>query len=77
AHQNVRSAKSETNWLLLDHESDRSDRPDMLKPTPTGSGGLEELCDHLDELKALFAYAHAQYANDKGFKWEKFIFVVF
>ncbi|KAH9951561.1 actin depolymerizing protein [Amylocystis lapponica] len=73
AYQDVRSDKSETNWLLLDYESDRSD---TLKLTSTGSGGLEELRDRLDESKASFAYVRVQYANDKESKREKFIFVV-
>ncbi|KAH9939921.1 hypothetical protein B0H21DRAFT_697969 [Amylocystis lapponica] len=67
AYQDVRSDKSETNWLLLDYESDRSD---TLKLTSTGSGGLDELRDRLDESKASFAYVRVQYANDKESKRE-------
>ncbi|TFY62671.1 hypothetical protein EVJ58_g3711 [Rhodofomes roseus] len=73
AYLDVRSDKTETNWLLSDYESDRSDK---LTLTATGSGGLEELREHLDESKASFAYARVQYANDKESKREKFIFIV-
>ncbi|OCH86814.1 actin depolymerizing protein [Obba rivulosa] len=73
AYQDVRSDKSDTNWILLDYESDRSDK---LQLTATGSGGLAELREHLDESKASYAYVRVQYANDKESKREKFILVV-
>ncbi|EIN08389.1 actin depolymerizing protein [Punctularia strigosozonata HHB-11173 SS5] len=72
AYQDVRS-KSDTNWLLLDYESDRSD---VLHVTSTGTGGLEELREHLDDGKASFAYARVTYSNDKESQREKFILVV-
>ncbi|KAI9066999.1 actin depolymerizing protein [Trametes sanguinea] len=73
AYLDVRSDKTDTNWLLLDYESDRSDK---LKLTSTGSGGLTELREHLDDSKASYAYARVQYANDKESKREKFILIV-
>ncbi|KAK7678342.1 hypothetical protein QCA50_018690 [Cerrena zonata] len=73
AYQDVRSDKTETNWLLADYESDRSDK---LLLTSTGTGGLDELRDQLDDNKASFAYVRVQYANDKESKREKFILVV-
>ncbi|KAI0078351.1 actin depolymerizing protein [Panus rudis PR-1116 ss-1] len=73
AYQDVRSDKSETNWLLLDYESDKSDK---LVLASTGSGGLEELVEHLDDSKASYGYARVQYANDKESKREKFILIV-
>ncbi|PCH35257.1 ADF-like domain-containing protein [Wolfiporia cocos MD-104 SS10] len=73
AYLDVRSDKTDTNWLLLDYESDRSDK---LTLTSTGSGGLAELREALDDSKASFAYARVQYANDKESKREKFILVV-
>ena len=112
AYQDVRSDKSDTNWLLLDYEvrlssmsppaptinsqritltatriytlhatlicsrDTQSDRSDKLKLTATGSGGLPELRDQLDDSKASYAYARVQYANDKESKREKFILVV-
>jgi hypothetical protein len=69
----VRSDKSDTNWLLLDYESDRSDQ---LRLTQTGSGGLSELKETLDDSKASYAYARVTYSNDKESTREKFILVV-
>ncbi|KAF7360451.1 putative ADF-like domain-containing protein [Mycena venus] len=73
AYQDVRSDKTDTNWLLLDYESDRSDK---LKLTSTGTGGLAQLRDALDDGKASFAYARVAYSNDKESTREKFILVV-
>ncbi|KAK0183676.1 ADF-like domain-containing protein [Armillaria mellea] len=74
AYEDVRSDKSETTWMLLDYESDRSDR---LVVTSSGTGNpLDELKDSLDEGKASFAYGRVSYANDKESKREKFILVV-
>ncbi|KIJ36344.1 hypothetical protein M422DRAFT_212297, partial [Sphaerobolus stellatus SS14] len=72
AYQDVRS-NSETDWLLLDYEGDRSDR---LVLTATGSGGLEELKEKLDDTHASFAYVRVQYANDKESQREKFVLVI-
>ncbi|KAF8518430.1 hypothetical protein BU17DRAFT_66478 [Hysterangium stoloniferum] len=72
AYQDVRSA-SDTDWLLLDYESDRSDR---LVLTATGTGGISELQNALDDTRASFAYVRLQYANDKESKREKFILVI-
>ena len=73
AYQDVRLDKSETNWLLLDYESDRSDK---LKLTSTGSGGLAELRDQLDDSKASYGYVRVQYSNDKESTRETFILVI-
>ncbi|GBE88744.1 hypothetical protein SCP_1401490 [Sparassis crispa] len=73
AYQDVRDDKTETNWLLLDYESDRSDK---LHLTATGTGGLDELREQLNDSTASYAYARVQYANDKESKREKFIYVV-
>jgi len=72
AYQDVRSDKTSTNWLLLDYESDRSDK---LAVTQTGSGGLAELQEILDPTKASYAYVRVSYSNDKESIREKFIFV--
>jgi hypothetical protein len=69
----VRSDKSEINWLLLDYETDRSDK---LRVSKTGKGGLTELREALDESNASFAYARVTYSNDKESTREKFILVV-
>ncbi|KAJ8502231.1 hypothetical protein ONZ51_g54 [Trametes cubensis] len=130
AYQDVRSDKTDTNWLLLDYEvcavrracppvsryrahmpsspsvnlrppdpladpdthsaaqhvcclfdtfawnAGQSDRSDKLQLTSTGSGGLAELREQLDDGKASYAYVRVQYANDKESKREKFILVI-
>lgn len=73
AYLEVRNDKSETNWLLLDYESDRSDK---LKLAQTGTGGLSELKEVLDDSKASYAYVRVSYSNDKESTREKFILVV-
>ncbi|KIJ61636.1 hypothetical protein HYDPIDRAFT_159342 [Hydnomerulius pinastri MD-312] len=73
AYLDVRSDKSDTNWLLLDYESDRSDK---LLVTKTGSGGLTELRDAFNDSKASYGYARVTYSNDKESQREKFILVV-
>lgn len=54
----------------------QSDRSDKLLLTATGTGGLEELRERLDESKASFAYVRIRYSNDKESQREKFIVVV-
>lgn len=44
--------------------------------TATGTGGLTELRERLDDANASFAYARVTYANDKESSREKFILVV-
>ncbi|KAJ3516494.1 hypothetical protein NLJ89_g1098 [Agrocybe chaxingu] len=73
AYLEVRNDKSESNWLLLDYESDRSDK---LKLASTGTGGLAELREALDDSKASYAYARVSYSNDKESTREKFILVI-
>jgi len=73
AYLDVRSDKSETNWLLLDYEGERSDKLDL---TQTGSGGLNELSGILDDSKASFGYARVSYSNDKESQREKFVLIV-
>ncbi|KAF8183161.1 actin depolymerizing protein [Pholiota molesta] len=73
AYEEVRNDKSETNWLLLDYESDRSDK---LTLTQTGTGGLAELTEVLDDARASYAYVRVSYSNDKESTREKFILVV-
>lgn len=89
AYLDVRSDKSDTNWLICDYEASerrslfgphshcyQSDRSDKLQLTKTGTGGLTELRELLDDNKASFAYARISFANDKESKREKFILVV-
>jgi len=72
AYEEVRSNKSDLNWVLIDYENDRSDK---LLVTATGTGGLAELQDKLDPAKASFAYVRVTYSNDKESQREKFILV--
>jgi len=73
AYLDVRSDKTETNWLLLDYVDGRSN---TLTVTGTGSGGLAELRDRLDESKASYGYVRVSFSNDKESQREKFILVV-
>jgi len=72
AYLDVRS-NSDTDWVLLDYETDRSDK---LSVTQTGTGGLIELCEVLQDGRASFAYVRVRYSNDKESQREKFILVV-
>ncbi|KLO14105.1 actin depolymerizing protein [Schizopora paradoxa] len=71
AYEDVRSNKSDTNWLLLDYVG----RTDKLSVTSTGTGGLAELKDALQDSNASYAYARIQYSNDKESQREKFVFI--
>jgi len=44
--------------------------------TRTGTGGVSELRDALDDSRASFAYARVTFSNDKESQREKFILVV-
>ncbi|CEQ40873.1 SPOSA6832_02530 [Sporobolomyces salmonicolor] len=87
AYEDVRSDKSETNWLLLDYAGPREDR---LVLTATGTGeeirvltwrwsdrkqGLAEIKGQLKDDNASFAYIRVKYANDAQSFREKFILV--
>ncbi|KAI5479189.1 actin depolymerizing protein [Pseudohyphozyma bogoriensis] len=75
AYEDVRNDKTETNWLLLDYTSDKSD---TLKLAGSGSGqGLSELKALLSDDKVSFGYAKITYANDKESSREKFILIVY
>lgn len=58
------------------HTTQKNDRSDKLKLTQTGTGGLKELREVLDDSKASYAYVRVAYANDKESTREKFILVV-
>jgi len=73
AYEEVRSNKTDTNWLLLDYEGPKSDK---LKLTATGKGGLEELKTHLSDANASFAYVRVSYKNDEESQREKFFLVI-
>jgi hypothetical protein len=73
AYLEVRDDKIDTNWLLLDYESEKSDK---LKLSQVGTGGLTELREALDDSQASYAYVRITYANDKESTRQKFILVV-
>ena len=52
AYDEVRSDKSETDWLLINYEDAKSDK---LFLKDSGSGGLEELKKHMDSNEAQYA----------------------
>jgi hypothetical protein len=54
----------------------QSDRSDKVTLAGSGSGGLAELKDALDDTKASYAYARVTYSNDKESQREKFILIV-
>jgi len=72
AYNDVRSDKTETNWLMISYESDRSDK---LKLTATGKGGLKELKEQVPEKDAAYAYVRVNYSNDKESVRSKFCLV--
>lgn len=53
----------------------QNDRSDKLVLTKTGTGGLSELAEALDDSKASYAYVRVTFAKDKESKRERFIFV--
>lgn len=65
-----------THTSHLSPRAAQSDRSDKLVLTSTGTGGLDELREHLDEGKASYAYVRIRYSNDKESQREKFILVV-
>ncbi|KZP15308.1 ADF-like domain-containing protein [Athelia psychrophila] len=72
AYEDVRNDKTDTNWLLLDYETERSDK---LVVTQTGNGGLAELAEIVQESRASFIYTRISYANDKESQRQKFVVI--
>lgn len=62
--------------IIFDNNRLQSDRSDKLQLTQTGTGGLAELREILEDSKASFAYVRVAYSNDKESTREKFILVV-
>ncbi|TAQ87775.1 hypothetical protein B7494_g3931 [Chlorociboria aeruginascens] len=73
AYDAVRSDKNETNWLIISYASNVGD---ALTLTETGSGGMEELAERLDDAQAQYAYVRVEYANDTESKRVKFVLVI-
>ncbi|RDW71788.1 hypothetical protein BP5796_07822 [Coleophoma crateriformis] len=73
AYDAVRSDKDETNWLIISYAAASGD---ALALTSTGTGGLPELAEKLDESQAQYAYVRVEYANDTESKRVKFALVI-
>jgi hypothetical protein len=73
AYDAVRSDKDETNWLIISYASAVGDK---LTLSSTGTGGLAELKEKLDEGQAQYAYVRVEYANDTKSKRVKFVLVI-
>jgi hypothetical protein len=73
AYNAVRSDKEETNWLLISYAAATGD---ALTLSGTGSGGITELAEKLDDSQAQYAYVRVEYANDTESKRVKFALIV-
>ncbi|KAG9300714.1 hypothetical protein G9A89_023512 [Geosiphon pyriformis] len=71
-YHEVRDDKSEINWLLLQYEKGQIDK---LQIAAKGSGGLEQLVEHLSEDEASFGYCRVNVSNDELSVRTKFIFI--
>ncbi|KAM7198474.1 hypothetical protein V8F33_004980 [Rhypophila sp. PSN 637] len=73
AYDDVRSDKSPTNWLLISYSAATGNQ---LVLTKTGTGGLEELANELDDTQVQYGYVRVEYANDAESKRVKFAVVI-
>lgn len=73
AYEDVRSDKSETNWMLLKYETAGKDN---LQLAATGEGDIAELAEKLGEDEACYAYVRVRLGNDEYSERIKFVFVV-
>ncbi|RDL40605.1 Uncharacterized protein BP5553_00584 [Venustampulla echinocandica] len=73
AYESVRSDKDPANWLLISYASAVGD---TLKLDSTGTGGLSELAEKLDNNQAQYAYVRVEYANDTESKRVKFVLII-
>ncbi|KAK3372739.1 hypothetical protein B0H63DRAFT_497093 [Podospora didyma] len=73
AYEAVRSDKDETNWLLISYAAPTGNQ---LVLSQTGTGGIEELKDLLDDTQVQYAYVRVEYQNDAESKRVKFALVI-
>jgi hypothetical protein len=73
AYNKVRDDKDEANWLLISYAAATGD---ALTLAATGSGGLSELSEHLDDGQAQYAYVRVEYANDTESTRVKFALII-
>ncbi|CAG8542194.1 2944_t:CDS:2 [Acaulospora morrowiae] len=71
-YDEVRDDRNETNWLLLQYASDKSDQIVLKKK---GTQGLSEFVRELDESQAAFGYIRLNVSNDELSVRTKFVFV--
>ncbi|KAI8586584.1 hypothetical protein HDU89_001642 [Geranomyces variabilis] len=71
AYDDVRSDKSETNWLLLNYPTEK----DTLALAGTGKGGLAEFTDQLKDDQAAFGYLRIVVGNDELSQRAKFVLI--
>lgn len=77
AYDAVRSDADAANWLLLGDELSSAGKPTgRLALQGTGTGGLSELAEKLDDGQAQYGYVRVEYANDSESKRVKFVLVV-
>ncbi|KAI8903388.1 hypothetical protein EDD86DRAFT_215255 [Gorgonomyces haynaldii] len=72
AYEDVRNDKTDTNWLLLEYQDEKTD---VLKLTGTGTGGLAEFKNALKPDRAAFGYVRMVVGNDELSKRAKFVLV--
>ncbi|CAO3652506.1 unnamed protein product [Cunninghamella blakesleeana] len=71
-YEDVRDDKTETNWAFFDFADGR---PDRLKVSGSGTGGLEEFKGHLKFDVAGWGYVRLNFSNDEYSLRVKFILV--
>ena len=72
AYNDVRDDNTVTNWLVLQYESDKSDK---LTLKSKGTGGLNEFVDNLQKDQAAFGYVRITISNDDLSQRAKFLLV--
>lgn len=73
AYDAVRSDKDPTNWLLVSYASATCSDLSLAK---TGTGGLSELRESLDDSQVQYGYVRVEYANDSESTRVKFVLVI-
>ena len=73
AYEAVRSDKDSINWLLISYAAATGNQ---LTLTKTGSGGLQELAESLDDAQVQYGYVRVEYANDAESTRVKFALII-
>ncbi|TPX40887.1 hypothetical protein SeMB42_g05830 [Synchytrium endobioticum] len=72
AYDDVRNDKTDTNWLCMQYQDEKSD---ALVLAGTGSGGLAEFSAQLKDDQAAFGYLRMVVGNDALSQRAKFLLV--